>query len=116
MTISQDPAGATPLARVIVRPAAIDEYTPEAYCPVCGNRVEDTEGEHDVPITVVDIQEMDVVADGGESVSLYGYRCDRHRHPHVLIAPAAIAPTGYDRVSLDLADGFEAAIGGGDTR
>ena len=116
MTISQDTSGATALARVVVRAAEIDEYDPDAYCPVCGHRVDDTEGEHEVPVTVVDVEEMDVAADGGEDVAIYGYRCDRHRHPHVLVAPASIAPSRYKRVSLDLAGGFEAAIDGGDRR
>lgn len=46
----------------------------------------------------------------GEKIPVYGYRCDRHRDPHVLPAPASISPNGYERVSLTLADGFEAAV------
>ena len=95
--------------RVIVKAADVDEYEIAAYCPVCEQRVDDREGVHEVPAGVVDVSVQDVAADGGEAIDLYGYRCDRHRDPFILPAPASIAPPDFERVELEIGDDLEAA-------
>ena len=102
MTISQDPSGATTLSHVVVRPADVDDYGAGARCPDCGLDVTDQEGVHHVPGDVVNGLAI------GQEVPVFGYRCDRHRQPHVLPAPVALAPSSFEIVRLEVGDGLEA--------
>lgn len=102
MTISQDPSGATSLSHIVVQAAVVDDYDDSARCPYCGLSVADQEGVHDIPSGLVEGFSV------GQEVPVFGYRCDRHRQPHVLPAPAAIAPSSFETVRLDTGGGLEA--------
>lgn len=113
MTISQNPGGATTLSHVVVLPADVDDYGDDVRCPDCGFDVGDQEGVHHVPSDVVDGLTI------GQEVPVFGFKCDRHRQPHVLPAPAALAPSSFVTVHLDVGGGLEAgrpasAADGGD--
>lgn len=102
MTISQDPSGATSLSHIVVRPADADDYDSSVRCPDCGLDIDEQEGIHHIPSDVVDGIAI------GQEIPVFGYRCDRHRQPHVLPAPVALAPNSFETVRLEIGGGLEA--------
>ena len=95
-----------PPSHVVVRPAKVSGYDLDAFCPVCGHRVDETEGDHGIPRSVIDGEHLGIF-ESVDGVPVFGYRCNRHRVDHVLPAPASVSPDEYEAVTLDLEGGFE---------
>mgnify|MGYP000324331691 CR=1 FL=1 len=97
MTISQ--SSPQDLPRETVLSPDVDPHSGVVRCPLCGQVLE-TVGTPLVPRRFL----ADVGVDRDE-IPVFGYRCEAHRHEHVIIpAPADRAPESYSRVDARLDD------------
>lgn len=100
----------------VVRPAQLGNDGESIYCPSCGHEVTDDAGLHEIPSSLRVNGGLEQYTKNILKLSVWGYRCRRHRIPHILPIPVSHAPTGYESLQLEIAGGFTAATPKGDGR
>jgi len=96
VTVSQKDRGSLP--RVVVQVPEVDDYSGDAWCPMCNHPLE-TVSTPDVPMHLL----KDDLGGERRTVSVYGHQCDRHRVDRVVLPlPATFAPETYCAVDATI--------------
>lgn len=101
---------------IVIKPAKLGDESESVYCPSCGNEVKEGADIHEIPSSLRVSDGLEQYARNELKLSVWGYRCRRHRIPHILLLPVSHAPTGYESLQLEIGGGFTAATPKGDGR